>query len=184
MAMAAGSAARSPHPRLNDARTVRFAFASCQNTNYGAQNAYRRMIFDDEKAAANQRLDFVMHLGDYFYELVWYPEDRPQGMYDRRIKDILRYPTGEKIEDFHVPTDLADYRAIYRAYLHDPDIQDARARWPFVCMADNHEFSWKGWQSQQDFGGIRPAQNAQGSRQSGMVRIPAEPRGSTLRAPG
>jgi alkaline phosphatase D len=146
-------------PAPDDARTVRFAFASCQNTNYGAQNAYRRMIFDDEKAAANQRLDFVMHLGDYFYELVWYPEDRPQGMYDRGIKDILRYPTGEKIEDFHVPTDLADYRAIYRAYLHDPDIQDARARWPFVCMADNHEFSWKGWQSQQDFGGIRPAQN-------------------------
>jgi len=70
----------------------------------------------------------------------------------------LRYPTGERIEDFHVPTDLADYRTIYRAYLHDVDIQDARARWPFVCMADNHEFSWKGWQSQQDFGGLRPAQ--------------------------
>jgi len=23
---------------------------------------------------------------------------------------------------------------------------------------DNHEFSWKGWQSQQNFGGVRPAQ--------------------------
>ncbi len=145
-------------PAPNDARTVRFAFVSCQNCNDGAQNAYRRMIFEDEKAAPNQRLDFVMHLGDYFYEIVWYPEDRPQGMYDRRIRDILRYPTGEKIDDFHVPTDLADYRTIYRAYLHDVDIQDARARWPFVCMADNHEFSWKGWQSQQDFGGLRPAQ--------------------------
>ena len=145
-------------PAPNDARTVRFAFVSCQNCNDGAQNAYRRMIFEDEKAAANQRLDFVMHLGDFFYEIVWYPEDRPQGMYDRRIRDFLRYPTGEKIDDFHVPTDLADYRAIYRAYLHDVDIQDARARWPFVCMGDNHEFSWKGWQSQQDFGGVRPAQ--------------------------
>ena len=27
--------------------------------------------------------------------------------------------------------DVAGYRAIYRAYLRDPDIQDARARWPF-----------------------------------------------------
>ena len=51
-----------------------------------------------------------------------------------------------------------DYRALYRAYLLDPDLQDARARWPFVCMWDNHEFSWKGWQSQQNFSGVRPAQ--------------------------
>src|SRR5580692_2658077 len=145
-------------PAPEDARTVRFAFVSCQNCNDGAQNAYRRMIFEDEKAAPDQRLGFVMHLGDFFYEIVWYPEDRPQGMYDRRMRDILRYPTGEKIEDFHVPADLADYRTIYRAYLHDLDIQDARARWPFVCMGDNHEFSWKGWQSQEDFGGVRPAQ--------------------------
>jgi alkaline phosphatase D len=57
-----------------------------------------------------------------------------------------------------VPTGLADYRALYRGYLADPDLQDARARWPFVCMWDNHEFSWKGWQSQQNFGGVRPAQ--------------------------
>lgn len=145
-------------PAPNDARSVRFAFVSCQNCNDGAQNAYRRMIFEDERAAPDQRLDFVMHLGDYFYEIVWYPQDRPQGMYDRRIRDIVRYPSGEKIADFHVPTDVADYRAIYRAYIHDVDIQDARARWPFVCMGDNHEFSWKGWQSQEDFGGLRPAQ--------------------------
>src|SRR4029079_18217827 len=51
-----------------------------------------------------------------------------------------------------------DYRALYRAYLMDPDLQDARARWPFVCMWDNHEFSWRGWQSQQNFSGVRPAQ--------------------------
>ncbi|MEO8706279.1 MAG: alkaline phosphatase D family protein, partial [Kofleriaceae bacterium] len=32
-------------------------------------------------------------------------------------------------------------------YLHDPDLQDARARWPFVAIWDNHEFSWQGYQS-------------------------------------
>src|SRR5262249_34317063 len=32
------------------------------------------------------------------------------------------------------------------------------ARWPFVCMWDNHEFSWKGWQTQENFGGVKPAQ--------------------------
>jgi alkaline phosphatase D len=146
-------------PTDDDARPVRFAFVSCQNANDGAQNAYRRMIFEDERAAEQDRLGFVLHLGDFIYEIVWYPEDRPQGMYDRRLRDIVRYEHGEKIRDFHVPTVVGDYRAIYRNYLHDPDLQDARARWPFVCMWDNHEFSWLGWQSLQKFEGVtRPAQ--------------------------
>jgi alkaline phosphatase D len=140
-------------PALSDARPVRFAFVSCQNANQGAQNAYRRMIFEDERAAARDRLSFVLHLGDFIYEIVWYPEDRPQGIYDRRLRDIVRYPHGEKIRDFHIPTTVDDYRAVYRAYLHDPDLQDARARWPFVPMWDNHEFSWLGWQSLQKFEG-------------------------------
>ena len=146
-------------PADDDARPVRFAFVSCQNVNDGAQNAYRRMIFEDEKAAPQDRLGFVLHLGDFIYELVWYPEDRPQGMYDRSIRDILRYANGEKHEDFHIPTTVDDYRTVYRAYLHDPDLQDARAHFPFVAMWDNHEFSWLGWQSLQEFGGkVRPAQ--------------------------
>jgi len=145
-------------PGPNDDRPVRFAFVSCQNVTQGAQNAYRKMIWEDERRPANDRLGFVLHLGDFVYEVVWYPEDRPQGMYARRIRDVVRYEHGEKITDFHVPTTVDDYRALYRGYLHDPDLQDARARWPFVCMWDNHEFSWKGWQSQQNFGGVRPAQ--------------------------
>jgi alkaline phosphatase D len=110
------------------------------------------MIHEDEHAPEHERLGFVLHLGDFIYEIVWYPEDRPQGMYDRKIREIVRYADGEKISDFHVPTTVNDYRAVYRAYLHDPDLQDARARWPFVCMWDNHEFSWLGWQSLQKFG--------------------------------
>jgi alkaline phosphatase D len=146
-------------PADDDTRPVRFAFVSCQNANDGAQNAYRRMIFEDERAAEQDRLGFVLHLGDFIYEIVWYPEDRPQGMYDRRLRDIVRYPHGEKIEDFHIPTTVDDYRAIYRSYLHDPDLQDARARWPFANMWDNHEFSWKGWQGLQKFETTtRPAQ--------------------------
>lgn len=141
-------------PKDTDTKPVRFTFVSCQNANQGAQNAYRRMIFEDERAAEEDRLGFVLHLGDFIYEIVWYPEDRPQGIYGRRLRDIVRYEHGEKIHDCHIPTDLGDYRAIYRNYLHDPDLQDARARWPFVCMWDNHEFSWKGWQSLQDFDGV------------------------------
>jgi alkaline phosphatase D len=145
-------------PAERDGRAVSFAFVSCQNMQQGAANAYRRMIWEDEQKSAGERLSFVLHLGDFVYEVVWYPEDRPQGYYSRRLRDIVRYERGEKIRDFHVPTTVEDYRALYRAYLLDPDLQDARARWPFVCMWDNHEFSWKGWQSQQNFAGVRPAQ--------------------------
>jgi alkaline phosphatase D len=146
-------------PEEASQRQVRFAFVSCQNVTQGACNAYRRMLWEDIHRPADEQLDFVLHLGDFVYEIVWYPEDRPQGMYDRRLRDIVRYPSGEKIGEFHVPTTVDDYRALYRGYLSDPDLQDARARWPFVCVWDNHEFSWKGWQTQQNFGaGARPAQ--------------------------
>jgi alkaline phosphatase D len=147
-------------PADDDAQPVRFAFVSCQNICEGAQNAYRRMIFEDERAAPEDQLAFVLHLGDFVYEVVQYPEDVPGGhRYDRRLRDAVRYPGGEKVAGFRVPASLADYRALYRAYLQDPDLQDARARLPFVPMWDNHEFSWMGWQSFQLFEGkSRPAQ--------------------------
>ncbi len=146
-------------PEEPDTRPVKFVFVSCQNATQGAQNAYRRMIFEDKQALEDDQIGFILHLGDFIYEIVWYPEDRPQGMYDRKILDVVRYANGEKISDFHIPTDVDDYRAAYRGYLKDPDLQDARARWPFVNMWDNHEFSWLGWQSLQIFNGkTRPAQ--------------------------
>ena len=148
-------------PTDDDPRAVQFAFVSCQNVCEGAQNAYRRMAYEDERAKPEDQLWFVLHLGDFVYEVVDYPEDFKDGhRYDRRIRPAVRYATGEKLKvGFHVPATLEDYRNLYRSYLHDPDIQDARARWPFVTMWDNHEFSWLGWQSFQQFDEInRPAQ--------------------------
>jgi alkaline phosphatase D len=148
-------------PADDDARPARFAFVSCQNICEGAQNAYRRMIWEDERAAPDERLGFVLHLGDFVYEIVQYPEDVKDGhRYDRTVHFPVRYPGGKKVVNrFHVPASLTDYRVLYHAYLQDPDLQDARARFPFVAMWDNHEFSWLGWQSIQEFGGeIVPAQ--------------------------
>jgi len=146
-------------PADSDDRPVRFAFVSCQSVTEGAFNAYRRMIHEDERRPRAEQLSFVLHLGDYIYEVIWYPEDKPEGRYARKLREVYRMPNGEKIGDLHVPTTLEDYRTTYRAYLEDPDLQDARARWPFVCVWDNHEFSWQGFQSQQVFNGkVRPAQ--------------------------
>jgi len=133
-------------PLANDARTVNFAFVSCQDINEGKLNAYRRMIYEDERAAAAEQLDFVLHLGDFIYEVVEYP-DEVKTRYDRTIYEVARIPDGHKVGNFHIPLTLDGYRAVYKGYLTDPDLQDARARWPFVCIWDNHEFSWLGWQS-------------------------------------
>ena len=110
------------------------------------------MVFDDDAVAPHERLEFVLHLGDFVYDTVWYAADRPNGYFDRIPNDLVRFPAGEKHDDYHVPTTLEDYRTLYRTYLADPDLQDARARWPFVAIWDNGEFSDKGWQSLQRFG--------------------------------
>jgi alkaline phosphatase D len=133
-------------PLPNDPRTVNFAFVSCQDINEGKLNAYRRMIYEDERAPVAEQIGFVLHLGDFIYEVVQYP-DEVKTRYDRTIYEVARIPDGHKVGNFHIPLTLDGYRAIYKGYLADPDLQDARARWPFVAIWDNHEFSWQGWQS-------------------------------------
>jgi alkaline phosphatase D len=147
-------------PADSDDAAVRFAFVSCHDVTQGACNAYRRMLHEDARLAPAEQLAFVLHLGDFIYEVVWYPQDSATGYKRaRRLRDIVRYPHGEKMRDFHLPTDLEDYRTAYRSYLLDEDLQAARARWPFVPVWDNHEFSWRGYQSQQHFDNVsRPAQ--------------------------
>src|SRR5437764_7010343 len=49
-------------PLPNDARPVNFVFVSCQDLNEGKLNAYRRMIFEDERAKPEDQLGFVLHL--------------------------------------------------------------------------------------------------------------------------
>src|SRR5262245_32386810 len=43
-------------PLANDPRPITFAFVSCQSVNEGRLNGYRRMIFEDERAAPADRL--------------------------------------------------------------------------------------------------------------------------------
>ncbi|MCR8557745.1 alkaline phosphatase D family protein [Mucilaginibacter sp. BJC16-A38] len=164
---------------------VRFTAVCCQCPNEAAMNAYRKMIFEDEARPKEQRLNFVLHLGDFIYEVTWYAEDNPNGNRGRRIRNLYKFPQGRKVSNFHLPATLEDYRTLYRAYLEDPDLQDARARWPFVCIWDNHEFAWAGYQSQYVAGGgySAPAQNQKISANQAwwefmpaMVKQPSNPK--------
>ena len=164
-------------PSANDPRAVNFAFVSCQDINEGKLNGYRRMIFEDERKPAAEQLGFVLHLGDFIYEVVQYPEE-VKTRYDRTIYEVARLPAEPdsfKVSNFHVPLTVEGYRAIYKGYLHDPDLQDARARWPFVCMWDNHEFSWQGRQSIVQAGGPpQPGQTVKvAANQAWFEYIPA-----------
>jgi len=133
-------------PRDDDPHPVAFAFVSCQSVNEGKLNGYRRMIFEDERASPRDQLGFVLHLGDFIYEVLEYPDETPS-RYDRTVYEVARFADGGKTGKLHYPLTLDGYRAVYRGYLADPDLKDARARWPFVAIWDNHEFSWQGWQS-------------------------------------
>ena len=139
-------------PLDGDPRAVNFAFVSCQSVNEGKLNGYRRMIFEDERAAPAEQLGFVLHLGDFIYEVVQYPEEG-KTRYDRTIYEVARIPDGGATGKLHYPLTVEGYRAVYKGYLADPDLQDARARWPFICIWDNHEFSWQGRQSIVQAGG-------------------------------
>lgn len=142
-------------PADDDPRPAKFAFVSCQCLPEGYNNGYRRMIHEDENASREERLGFVLHLGDFIYEVVQYPDQVKNGRYDRKLTFPITFPKGKVVarNRFWVPDSLEDYRVCYKAYLLDPDLQDARARWPFVCVWDNHEISWNGWQSIQEFAG-------------------------------
>jgi len=164
-------------PRPNDPRAINFAFVSCQDVNEGKLNAYRRMIFEDERKPAAEQLGFVLHLGDFIYEVLQYPEEGNK-RYDRTIYEVARLPAepdSYKVGNFHMPLTVEGYRAIYKGYLHDPDLQDARARWPFVCIWDNHEFSWTGRQSMVRAPGVqRPGQTVKvAANQAWFEYIPA-----------
>jgi alkaline phosphatase D len=88
------------------------AISNCQMFESGTYGAYRHMLDED--------LDFVVHLGDYIYELDLGRPDRPVA------------PAG-------VPVTLDDYRLRYASYRADADLQAAHARYPFLCMWDDHE---------------------------------------------
>ena len=161
-------------PLDGDPRAVNFAFVSCQSVNEGKLNGYRRMIFEDERAAPAEQLGFVLHLGDFIYEVVQYPEEG-KTRYDRTIYEVARIPDGGATGKLHYPLTVEGYRAVYKGYLADTDLQDARARWPFICIWDNHEFSWQGRQSIVQAGGEpQPGQTVKvAANQAWFEYIPA-----------
>ena len=100
-----------PH-RESRPDSFRFITASCQNYTHGYFVAYEHMIRDEP--------DFIIHLGDYFY--------------DTSFGETFRKHETEK-----PPVSLADFRRRHALYKTDRNLQHAHAQIPFFTTIDNHD---------------------------------------------
>ncbi len=131
---------------------VRFVWVSCQDYSANFYGSYRQLLNDDEAAPEAEQIQFVLHLGDFIYETR--SEGFMQALNDELEPVMLESKAGKPrlVPEFPSKAEFAttvdDYRSIYKLYLTDPNLQDARARWPFICVWDDHEFSNDAWQSQ------------------------------------
>ncbi|WP_454279605.1 alkaline phosphatase D family protein [Sphingomonas sp. Marseille-Q8236] len=113
-----------PRGRIED---VVLAVVSCQLYPGGLYNAY-------DAIARSERLDAVLHLGDYIYE---YGADGYGAETGRKLN---RLP-----EPAHEILSLADYRQRHAQVKRDPDMQAAHARAAFICVWDDHEVANDDW---------------------------------------
>ncbi|MGP1353878.1 MAG: alkaline phosphatase D family protein [Parasphingopyxis sp.] len=136
-----GRTRTAPDPDMP--QPFRFATASCQNYQTGYYHAYRTLI--ERERSGEAPLDFVLFLGDFIYEMIFRGGVRPLTLPGRAWETSdgisgteLSYQYAESVDD---------YRYLYRSYLADPWLRAARARWPFLCIWDDHEFTNDAWQS-------------------------------------
>lgn len=106
---------------------VVLAVVSCQLYSGGLFNAY-------DALAKLERVDAVVHLGDYIYEYAARTYGRETAQRLGRIPD----------PDREIFT-LSDYRRRHASYKSDPDLQAAHARAPFICVWDDHESANDAW---------------------------------------
>ena len=104
-------------------RSLKLGLLTCQDYTNGYYPALGHLAADDS-------IDYVLHLGDFIYETAGDPRFQSLPFADR----TLVLPSGGT-----VALDLADYRFIYRRYRSDPLLQLAMERHTFICVPDDHE---------------------------------------------
>ncbi len=126
-------------PAEDSTDEVVLAVASCSLHPGGYFNAY-------EAIAGLERVDAVVHLGDYIYEYGGAASD--YGM--RTGLELGRIP-----EPAHEIVTLADYRQRHAQYKSDPQLQAAHASAAWIMTFDDHEVTndpWEGGAENHDEG--------------------------------
>lgn len=140
---------------------IRLAWVSCQDYAAGKYHGYRQMVEDDMARPEAEQIRFVLHLGDWIYET---RGDGFQAALDDDFQPITvmntdgtprvisAFPSGGGTAGgSNYAQALEDYRHLYKIIGADPDLQAARARWPFVHTWDDHEFTDDCWQSMANY---------------------------------
>lgn len=168
---------------------VNLAWVSCQDLSAGHYGAYRQMIVDDEARPDADQIHAVVHVGDMIYETradgfqTAIDEDFNPIMLTNRDgtpRAVAAFPSGGGTRaGTTFAATLDDYRHLYRTFLSDPDLQAARARWPFVSIWDDHEFTDDCWQSQANYDATSTAEEGDQTRrvaasQAWFEYIPAQ----------
>lgn len=109
-------------------KDVVLAVASCALYPNGHFNAYGEI-------AKLDRVDAVIHLGDYIYEY------GGPGSYGDETDRGLNRPHDPP----HEIVTLADYRVRHAQYKSDPQLQAAHARAPWIVVWDDHETANNSW---------------------------------------
>lgn len=146
-------------PERGSDKPLNVAVFSCQDYEQGFFTAYRRLLLDDAAAPEASKINFILHVGDFIYETIRGPKtvgevslsDQQVDLYnpDGSHRRCGPLPSGGAPggRGWVVPATLEDYRALYKTYLSDPDLQAARAWFPFVQTWDDHELLNDYWQS-------------------------------------
>jgi len=109
--------------------SLRIGVTSCGKHSDGYFNAYREL--------AAMGCDLVLHLGDYIYASASGGTGDPLGRWA---------PIGTRLHDPNVEaTELAIYRARYRQYRSDPDLQALHAAVPVVPVWDDNDIANNAW---------------------------------------
>ena len=110
-----------------------FAVLTCNDYSTGYFNAFYHLAAEDE-------IDFVIHLGDFIYEYPQYPPGYGEIVREDLTLENQQYPpknseTGERA------TSLEHFRHIYQTYRQDPALQKAMERHTWIITLDDHEIA-------------------------------------------
>jgi alkaline phosphatase D len=148
-------------PAANADVPIRMAWVSCQDYAAGQYHAYRQMVQEDMARPEADQVRFVLHLGDFIYET---RGDGFQAALDENFmpitvmnqdgtpRTVAAFPSGGGTAGTsNFAQTVEDYRHLYKTFASDPDLQAARARWPFIHTWDDHEFTDDCWQSMANY---------------------------------
>ena len=120
---------------------MRFAWFTCQDWSVNHWGAMSLL--------AAEELDFVVHVGDYIYESIG--ASFQSGAAEPAHGAIVLPDAVADARGMRHATTLADYRKLYRTYRGDARLQAVHAKFAFVGVWDDHEFSGDCWQDHQTY---------------------------------